>query len=237
MCGRFNILDNQPTTELLEEFGLADGLKQYLPLYNMEPKEQIPIIIEHDGHYVLEAAIWWFVLTRTPEGLRADTNWRTFNAVARTLEKRPAYRGAFKTARCIIPASGYYEFLHQKAGKAPYYIRPVDKALAFAGLYREHKHNGEIVFSCTLVTTTPHPRLEFLNKKSQPVILPPEAYDAWLDSSNQDTEQFKALFEPKFRSDFVATPMVKYVNRAGNQGKDCMKPAGEPHFIRVQKAA
>jgi putative SOS response-associated peptidase YedK len=81
----------------------------------------------------------------------------TFNARAETLADRPMFRDAFRRNRCLIPASGYYEWLATSTGKQPYYYTGRDDSpLTFAGLWDEWKdrETGTPLRSCTMVVTT-----------------------------------------------------------------------------------
>jgi putative SOS response-associated peptidase YedK len=108
------------------------------------------------------------------------------NARAETLAMRPAYRGLLARQRCIVPASGFYEWKAEGRGKVPYYIHPAhDEFLAFAGLYDvwqpDEQHE---VSSVTIITTDADGVVSRLHNR-MPVMLPHELEDAWLDPSQR----------------------------------------------------
>ena len=85
----------------------------------------------------------------------------TFNARAETVATKPMFRAAFTRSRCLIPASGYYEWKATPTGKQPYYISAHDASvLSFAGLWDEWRdiETGEAVKSCTIdpANSRPH---------------------------------------------------------------------------------
>ena len=228
MCGRFNVVDDPFTVELLQHFGIDSDFAPTVCQYNTEPGSIVPIIINSRGTYKLVNAIWWMLLKETSEGLRPNAKWRTFNAVTRRLTESPLYRDPFRNSRCIIPASGYYEWKKENEKRVPYYIKPVDQAIAFAGLYKTWRYKDKFIFSCTLLTTNAHPKLTGIHDKSSPVMLQPDKFEEWLDPSATDTGQFQPLFEPRFHSEFSVTPVSSIVNNSRNKTAECVHPSGDP---------
>ena len=111
-------------------------------------------------------------------GLRAAT----FNARAETVETKPFFRDAFKRTRCLIPASGYYEWKNTPDSKQPYYFSRADgEPMTFAGLWDEWKDSatGEKLKSCTMIITEPNEIAVDIHDR-MPVILDSANFDAWL---------------------------------------------------------
>jgi putative SOS response-associated peptidase YedK len=108
--------------------------------------------------------------------------YKPINARAETLSEKPSFRSAFKSPRCLIPASGFYEWektsSHQKQ---PYFIRPRDGGLfAFAGLWELWQApEGEPVETCTILTTEANELMRSWHDR-MPVILDTDGVKVWL---------------------------------------------------------
>jgi len=142
----------------------------------------------------------------------ADPGFSAFNARAETVATQPAFREAFKARRCIVPATGFYEWQKQtgapkSAKKQPYHIRRADgRPLALAGLWeRWTSADGEVVESFTIITTTPNEFMRELHDR-MPVILAREDYDTWLNGESTP-EQLQALLRPCPSEWLTATPV------------------------------
>ena len=156
---------------------------------------------------------------------RPTAGGRLINARAESIASSPAYRHSFRTKRCLIPADGFYEWLRTPSGRQPYYISAPDSCpLAFAGLWSTwHDRSSDIppLRSCTIATTTPNPLMAQIHNR-MPVILPPEAWDRWLDRRT-DPGELLALLRP-FTGDLVAYPVAPLVNNPRNQGPALVAP-------------
>jgi putative SOS response-associated peptidase YedK len=136
----------------------------------------------------------------------------TFNARAETVAEKPMFRDAFKRSRCVIPASGYYEWKPTPTGKQPYYISAADgSVLSFAGLWDEWHdiESGEIVKSCTVIVTAAN---EFTRRvhERMPVVL--EQFEPWLAGA-AGAEVLKPAPEKMLQM----WPVSRKVNRVGNE--------------------
>jgi putative SOS response-associated peptidase YedK len=106
---------------------------------------------------------------------------KAINARAETVADKPTFRAAFKSRRCLIRASGYYEWKHEGKAKRPHFIHPRGGGLfAFAGLWDVWAKGCEPVESCSIITTTANEATRHLHER-MPVILSPESFAAWLD--------------------------------------------------------
>src|SRR5262249_26635385 len=106
---------------------------------------------------------------------------KAINARAETVADKPTFRAAFKARRCLIPASGYYEWKHEGKAKRPHFIHPPDGRLfAFAGLWDVWAKGAAPVESCSIITTTANEATRHLHER-MPVILDREHFAAWLD--------------------------------------------------------
>jgi putative SOS response-associated peptidase YedK len=151
------------------------------PRYNICPTTQIDIIRNMNGRPEILAARWGLVPSWWKKPLKELP--ATFNARADTVAEKPMFRAAFKSRRCIIPASGYYEWRKgDDGGREPHYFKRVDGAvLSMAGLYEEWTDpaTGEIVTSATIIVTDASEEVSHIHNR-MPVILEQHQIEDWL---------------------------------------------------------
>jgi len=183
MCGRYVL--SQPAEVIAEYFevdpeaGLGAGLAQGLePRYNIAPTQEAPIVRNEAGGRTLSLARWGLVPYWAEA---ASIGNRLINARSETADAKPAYRQALRRRRCLVPASGFYEW--KKVGRArhPFYFRPPNGGLlAIAGLW-ERWHDGPLSLETfTLLTTDANQILAPIHDR-MPVILDRRAFEPWLD--------------------------------------------------------
>lgn len=137
MCGRFAINDetNAIIEEVVEKHGIKalENWRAYVPAFNIAPTTQVPIIMhsKREASRVIAPARWSLV---PPWSKTIDTR-NTFNARDDTVAEKPTWRGPLKSSRCLIPASGYYEWTGAKPPKTPHWIYPERGLLMFAGIF------------------------------------------------------------------------------------------------------
>src|ERR1700730_7295798 len=149
MCGRFYL--TATATEIRRLFKL-EKVPELVPRYNIAPMQSTPIVVaEETGRAVLMAR--WGLVPAWSRDLSPGAGM--VNAPAETLEDKPAYRTAFRSQRCLVPANGFYEWHAKGARKQPYKIALRAGALiAFAGLWaRWTPEGGDPVETFTIVTT------------------------------------------------------------------------------------
>jgi len=154
------------------------------PRYNICPTTEIDIVIERAGKRELVAARWGLVPSWWKKTLKELP--ATFNARAETVAEKPMYRTAFKKRRCIIPASGYYEWRKADDGKEPHYFWRSDKEiLSMAGLWEEWTDpaTGEVIVSATIIVTKAAEELAHIHDR-MPVILEKDEISDWLSGTS-----------------------------------------------------
>jgi putative SOS response-associated peptidase YedK len=154
------------------------------------------------------------------------------NARVEGVADKPAFRSAFRSRRCIGPASGFYEWRRQGRGpKQPYLIRRKDgEPIGFAGLWEswEDRTTGEVVETCTIITCAPNELMAELHDRV-PVILGPADYDRWLDPSLPGSEK---LLRPCPAEWLEAVPVSTRVNSPANDDESIFRPGAET--LKVQ---
>ena len=216
MCGRYDLT---ATPAQLEQEYAAALKDEYLPSYNIFPSKMVLAIRDESSSRAIRLHRWGLIThwTKTAQ-LKNDTK----NAVGETLADKPTFREAFKRHRCIVPATGFYEW--QKKTKQPYRIVPVgSELLSLAGLYTTWRgSDGQVIETCTIVTTTPNAVMEPLHHR-MPVILSPDDYEAWL-GANSSTEKLHQLLRPCPDSILNAYEVSRYVNSPSNDTAECIDP-------------
>ena len=149
------------------------------------------------------------------------------NARAETVAEKPAYRAAFKRRRCLVPASGFYEWRKREGHKQPYYVAMKDfSPFAIAGLW-EHWEGGDgsVIESCTLLTTTPNELVEPIHNR-MPVIIAREDFDDWL-GPDTGPGTLMHLLRPYPADEMQAYPVSARVNSPANDAPECIEPVPE----------
>jgi putative SOS response-associated peptidase YedK len=147
--------------------------------YNIAPGQwAIVIRPEHERKRVVGAARWGLIPSWAKD---PDAGPKPINARAEGIAEKPTFRGALRHGRCLIPASGFYEWKKTGKAKQPFYIHPrTGKLFALAGLYSHWQGADGDLETCTIITTTPNAVMEPVHDR-MPVILPPESWDLWMD--------------------------------------------------------
>jgi putative SOS response-associated peptidase YedK len=182
----------------------------FAPSYNVCPTDTVPVIVSNDDGRQLVVMRWGLVPTWWSKPLK-DMRMPTFNARAETVAETPLFRDAFRRSRCLLPASGYYEWLETADGKQPYYFSRRDgQPLTFAGVYdtwHERAANQQIQ-SCAMVITEPNNFAAEVHDR-MPVILESLDFDRWM---NGTPEEAAMLMKPAPEDVLVKRAVSKRVN-------------------------
>jgi len=176
MCGRFTL--QIPLEALLEIFGIAEPPSfAVAPRFNIAPTQQIPVVRQYaDYTEHLDMLRWGLIPSWVKDG---PTGPPLINARCETIAEKPAFRQAIKYRRCLIPASGFYEWRRGGERKLPQYIRLKDGApMLFAGVWEASKGpDGKPVDTCSILTTAANDLVAPFHDR-MPVILAPAECDA-----------------------------------------------------------
>lgn len=219
MCGRFALF--AAGDELAERFRLAEA-PVLEPRYNVAPTQSVAVV--RAAATGLELALLRWGLIPSWAGDPAIGN-KLLNARAETVTQKPSFRAAFKQRRCLIPASGFYEWMKQGAGyKQPYFIRPRDGGLfALAGLWERWQNpQVEAIESCTILTTEANAIMRPLHER-MPVILDLEAENVWLDP-HASADELRSLLVPYASERMESIPVNGWVSNAKHEGPKCLEP-------------
>lgn len=219
MCGRYNLITDGQA--LMDAFDLIN-LILWEPHYNIAPAQNIPAVrqVEEGREGVL---LRWGLIPRWAKGEKFG--YRTINARAETVAEKPAFRDAFRKRRCLIPATGFYEWQKLNNHKQPYNIRIKDREVfAFGGLWDQWRSpEGKEIRSCTIIVTDANELLRPIHDRI-PVILDPLDYDLWLDKALRDAETLKPLLRPYSAEKMECWPVSSRVGNPANDDPTLIEP-------------
>ncbi len=210
MCGRYTL--HHDGEVLAEHFGVPFTATP--PRYNLAPTERVRFIFSNaDECRQVGSARWGLVPHWSKTG---TTETPIFNARSETVLQKPAFRDAFVRSRCLVPASGWYEWQRGEDGKQPYHLKlETGEPFAFAGLFDVWRgEEGARLVSCTVLTTAAPEELSWLHER-MPVVMDYDSYDRWLDRSTPDIADLSELLRPYPAEELEIYPVSPKVNRAG----------------------
>tara|TARA_B100000579_G_scaffold325531_1_gene275335 strand:- start:151 stop:840 length:690 start_codon:yes stop_codon:yes gene_type:complete len=218
MCGRFTL---RVEDEDLSDFFDLPNEVNVAPRYNIAPSQDIYTLrlTPSRREKKLGRMHWGLVPSWAQDPKIA---FRLINARSETVENKPSFRDAFRSQRCLIPASGYYEWKREGKEKVPYLISHEDgKLMAFAGIWDTWINPaGEPLTSCSILTTEALPELEKIHSR-MPLILESSDFDTWLSPSEIPDQEFMMPYQ---RKALKAMPLSSHVNSAANDDPRCLEP-------------
>jgi putative SOS response-associated peptidase YedK len=234
MCGRF--VTSSPAAQVAAYFDAeitAERLLDREPNFNVAPTTDVAVVVERDGRRGLALRRWGLVPSWAKD---PSVGSKMINARVETAATKPSFRSAFTKRRCIIPVDGFYEWKAPVEGtrKQPYFITRRDREpLAFAGLWESWKDpdvtaSGESpapLLTCSILTTEAVGPMAEVHHR-MPVLLGPDAWDAWLDESVTDREQVQGMVLPAPEDLLEMWPVSTAVNSVRNKGAELVDPVG-----------
>ena len=150
------------------------------------------------------------------------------NVRSETIGEKPTFRKAFQQRRCLVPATGFYEWQKLGTAKQPFHIRQSDQPLfAFAGIWDRFQGDGnEMIDSFAILTTSPNEVTGPIHNR-MPVILDPAGCERWLDPAIEEARVLADLFEPIPADRTIAEPVSSHVNNAAHDDERCIQPLVE----------
>ena len=221
MCGRFT--QTALPEAIARQFEVAE-LPLFIPRYNIAPSQPIATIrIEPDTSTRKLVMLRWGLIPSWAKDPKIGS--QCINAKAETVAEKPSFRSAFKKRRCLVVATGFYEWQVQGRTKQPMWIGLRSKQpFAFAGLWEHWKPaEGESLETCTIITTEPNDLMAPIHNR-MPVILAPASYDKWLDPLFQQVESLTALLRPYPSEELTAYPVSTLVNNPRHDVPQCLEP-------------
>ncbi|MCH7689515.1 MAG: SOS response-associated peptidase [candidate division Zixibacteria bacterium] len=219
MCGRYVLA--QDYEELKKRFGLELSDFSMKPSYNIAPGQANPVISNGSGRTI--KAMKWGLIPHWAKDPRIA--YKMINARSETVAEKPSYRDAFKSKRCLIPASGFYEWQKSASDpkkKTPIHIRLKKSELfAFAGLWSLWKREDVEILTYTIITTDANEYLKEFHDR-MPVILNQSDESKWLDHQTP-SDELQSLLVPCAEERLEAYEVSKLVNSPENNTEECIQ--------------
>lgn len=239
MCGRY--AQSLGAEEIVQSFDLAGStLDQSLPLnWNIAPTNEIYIIRSESDSRILDSASWGIIAPwhKSLTDARASQS-HAINARSESIHEKPTFRHAFRTSRCLIPATGYYEWatsLGKYPPKQPFYISNENsEQLSIAGIWSSwQSENGEVIQSAAIITREAVGELATIHSR-MPVFMPRDRWQGWLDTEARDMNRLINMMSlDKPDAGLAAQPVSPRVNVVANNGPQLIIPIelGEPETL------
>lgn len=220
MCGRFT--QTYTWAEIHAMYNLtATTPRNIQPRYNIAPTTQVGVITKAGDNLAYSEMRWWLVPSWWDKPMNKVPS--TFNARAEGVPTSGMFKGPLQRTRCLIPATGFFEWSGPKEARLPWFISAKDRrSLTFAGLYDRwrDRETGEEVMSCTIITCDANPFMRNIHTR-MPVILQEQDWRAWLDAPRID------LLKPANDNGLQAWRVSINVNSSRYQGENTMEEVQE----------
>ncbi len=223
MCGRYVVTSAPEVIRALFQYAEQPN---FPPRYNIAPTQPIPIVRLQEGVRQF-ALVRWGLL---PSWVKDPKTFSlVINARGESVLEKPAFRNAMRRRRCLIPADGFYEWKETGGRKQPYFVHAKSGGpVAFAGLWETWTGpNGEELETAAIVTTNANKLLSEVHDR-MPVIVPPDAFDLWLDCATVDAKTAEALIMPAPENLLEIYPISTAVNRVANDDAKLLERLTEP---------
>ncbi len=215
MCGRYYLAEESKRIYQRFSIKLPTPDKQFPldPMYNIAPGSLVPVVTQNN----IELMKWGLI----PHWAKDPRiGYKLINTRAETVTHKPSFKSSFQKYRCLIPASGFYEW---KTKDEPYLIHmKSNEIFSFAGIYDIWKDAEEKEFKTfSIITTLPNKLISEIHDR-MPVILNRKDEDIWVGDS-QDTQKLISLLVPYPDDELEAYVVSKDVNSPKNQGESLIK--------------
>lgn len=238
MCGRYVL--TTPADALAAHFAASTGGLVLTPRWNIAPMTDIVVVRSVEGRRTLSMLRWGLVPSWARDPSIAA---KLINARSETAAEKPSFREAVRKRRCIVPASGFYEWKRVGSRKQPWYFRAADATarpmaatpaaspgrgtLAMAGLWETWKAaDGEFVETCCLLTTGANAVMAPVHDR-MPVLLDDDGIRRWLDPETRDAKDLADLLHPAPDAALDAYPVSPAVNSVRNDDARNVEPESE----------
>jgi putative SOS response-associated peptidase YedK len=219
MCGRY-VSRDQAAIEREYDIRIVDPFEK---IYNAAPTMALPVLRANSAGWNCTLMRWglipsWWSKTEPPSS--------TINARVEEAASKPMWRQAVRHHRCLVPASGWYEWQRSSEGgrKQPYYIHAVnDAGLCFAGLWSTHLRAGVEADTFAILTRAAADELAHIHNR-MPLVLPTTAFAEWLDPAVAGDQSVLDQAVSQSLMHFASYPVAAYVNSPRNQGERCIAP-------------
>jgi putative SOS response-associated peptidase YedK len=207
MCGRYSLVC---LGDLCGRFRVIDPSIGFRSHFNIAPGSTNPVIVRHER--VEAVMMQWGLVPHWVRDIKATH--RPINARAESLVEKPMFRELLKGNRCLVPASGFYEWKKEWQRSIPFYIHlKDDPVFAFAGLYDIwHNPGGMMLPTYTIITTGSNDLMAPIHDR-MPVILQQEDEIRWLSRDPLTADAMREMLAQYPADGMEAYPVSERVNR------------------------
>lgn len=226
MCGRFTLTE-EDAGSVAGQLGVERDeffAETYTPRWNVAPMQPSWIVTADREARRVQPATWGLV-NWSEADRRAGA--KHINARAESLASRRPYREAFASARCVVPADGFFEWTVEGRQRFPtWFHRPDRRIFGFAGLYTSARLPGESesTTTFTIITTPPNATVAAVHNRMPVILAGDAAIDEWL-YAKQTPEALRRLLIPAPDDYLQATSVSTRVNSVANDDPACLDPA------------
>ena len=215
MCGRFAQIE--PIDVIARQLNIEEVIvANTTPRYNICPGEDIVALV-FDNTLKLVEYRWGLI----PFWVKDISNTKPLiNARTETITQKPSFKKAFLYNRCIIPASGFYEWKKIGNKKIPYYITIKD-FFGFAGIYDSVTIHNSTLTTCAILTTQANEQMSSIHDR-MPVILRQAEFNQWVNPSTS-MDSIMHLLKP-LDTEMIMYPISTKVNNPSYKEPDCISP-------------
>jgi len=221
MCGRYSLIESEENLENWFQ-AVMDEVEQLENNYNVAPTHNMPVVGQNrDGERTIQKFRWGLLPFWAKE---KKVGYSMVNARAESIDTKKSFKRSFEKYRCLVPATGFFEWKGEKGNKTPYHIFPTHKPMfAFAGIYNVWESpEGEKIPTYSIITTDANEKMSELHDR-MPVMLLKEEWDEWLDPDNHNMKGLKELLKP-FPDDAIDFYEVsKKVNNVRNNSEELLE--------------
>lgn len=217
MCGRYPFV---PNPSFMQDYEIENDDFELQPNYNTAPGQTMPVVTMNSPKTLV--AMQWGLI---PFWAKDDSfKYKTINARSEEVDTKASFRGPIKNKRCLIPASGFYEWDKKGKEKLPYLFKLKDREnFCFAGLYDIWKDKtGKEIYSYTILTTKANRLVDQIHDR-MPVILSKEDEELWADNSEYDPKVLAKLMQPYPASKMGSFRVSTNVNKPSNNTKELLE--------------
>lgn len=218
MCGRYSLIFIDDLGNRFRVFNPMIGSRSR---FNIAPGNEMPVIIHAKKNEIV--MMKWGLVPHWTQDIRKAR--RPINARAESLAEKPSFRELLVNRRCLVPASGFFEWKKEGTHKIPFYIHlPKAPLFAFAGLYDQWKApDGTCLFTYTIITTQSNERVAPLHDR-MPSILSPEHEERWLSDTPLGDEDLNEILVPYPAADMEVYPVSPLINTPDNDDERIIRP-------------
>ena len=224
MCGRY-VVAYDPET-LVSGFSVL-RVPPFPKRWNVTPQSEVPVVQQtREGERIVTLMRWGLLPHWAKDPALAN---KLNNARAEGVFDKPSFRQAIRRRRCLLPASGFYEWQTTPGGKQPWYISRRDGTpLAMAGLFEAWRasETDDWRLSCCIVTTEPNALMAPIHDR-MPVLIARDDWGRWLARDAQDPAAISPLLVPCDPATMQAWPVARAVNRGSAEGEALIEPIAQ----------